>query len=214
MRSFKIVGAALMALLAVTAVATATASAALPEILPGSGTFTATSGAGTLETTAKEKITCKSDTSKGTITNVKEGTFEVDFKECTALGFAANSLGDPAQTILVTGTLLLCYINRATKDVGVVIHLPTAGIHIEVPSLGALILVTGWVIGLIEPVNSKKTGPFTLSFKQAAGKQEFTKCEGGATEVLKSSKNEGAAVESGEETIETVTFAAEHEIMA
>jgi hypothetical protein len=186
----------------------------LPEFLPGSGSYTATSGKSTLETKAKSSIECSSSADEGSLSGVKKGTITMDFKGCKASGLAARSLGDASESILLHGATTLCYINKSTKKVGMLIEMPSGGLHVEVSTLGTLLLITGAVIGTIEPVNTSKTGPYKIKFKETAGVQEVTKCEGGSEEILKTSVNGGAAEQSGESTEVELTFKAAHEVMA
>jgi hypothetical protein len=213
MRRLKMSGAAIVAVLALTALGAITASsasAALPEFLPASGTFTSTSGAGTLEEGGQPAIVCKEDTDSGEITGAKTSTVSIDFKSCTVFGIAnAHSLGDSGSTILTGGKAELCYLNKTEKKVGVAIHINP--LHIEVA--GKLLQVTGTVIGQVKPVNESSTSG-EIILKQSGGKQEFTKCEGGATEILDTSENEGTAKESGEQTTDKETFAKATEVMA
>ena len=202
MRKLISVFAALSAVMALTAVGASTASAALPEFLPGSGTFTATSGKGTL-TAGAFSITCTKDKASGSITGAKTVESTVDFESCTALGFPANSLGDSSGVIL-TGTLKgeLCFIKEtAPLEVGVYFTLPSGGIHIEIPAAAALDVVSGTVIAKAEPLNvSQTTGKLIIAAPN------LTKC-GGKEASLKSAKNEGAAESASEVTTEEVTFA-------
>ena len=213
MRRLKMSGVVIAAVLALTALAAVTAStatAALPEFLPASGFFHSSSGAGTLEEGGQPAIECTKDTDSGSITGAKTATVSIDFTGCSALFIAgANSLGDKSGTILTGGTGTLCYLNASKKEVGIAIKIAT--LHIEVA--GKLLIVTGTVIGKVEPVNSKsKTGKIVL--KQSKGKQEFTKCEGGATENLSTAENEGTGKESGEQTTDEESFVNETEVMA
>jgi hypothetical protein len=212
MRRFKMSGAVLLAALVVTALGAITASsasAALPEFL-GKTTFTSTSGAGTLEEGGSPAIVCKDDTDKGEITGAKTATVSIDFLSCTVFGIVgAHSLGDAEGIILTSGTATLCYLNKTNKEVGAAIKI--SPLHIEVS--GKLLEVTGTVIGKVEPVNSSSTtGKIVL--KQSKGVQEFTKCEGGAEEVLKTSENEGTAKQSGEQTTDEETYKEKVEVMA
>jgi hypothetical protein len=209
MRIAKTLGLTIMAVLALSMIASAGASAALPEALVNvaGNTFTATSGAGEL-TAGELKIKCTSDTGSGSVTGAKTLTAEVHFAKCSILGLPANSLGDAAETILVTGLDgELCYIKKAAPvEVGVFFTLLTP-VHIEIPSLGELVIVTGSVVGKLTPINSSKTGPYTLEFPKTP-----LQCEG-KTAKLSASQNEGAAKAATEVTTETVTFAKAIEIM-
>lgn len=205
MRKLKVLGAAIIAVVALSALAAATASAALPEFLPGNAgeKFTGKSGPGTLEVPPELPIVCKADTVTGenTGTSKKTGLALVSFTGCTALGFiGAHSLGDPEGTILVHVELELCYINKAAKEVGVISEvLP---VHIEVA--GKLLVVTGAQVAKITPLN-KSTKEFKLEYKQKEGKPEPKGCEG-AEKKLTTSINEGAGKPSGEQTTETTTY--------
>lgn len=201
MRQLKIVGAVLGTVFALSAIASATASAALPEFNPGTaGTkLTGTSGSGTLLTATKGIIECTSDTVSGELTGKKTGKATVTFKGCSAFGFlGAKSLGDAEGVILTKVALELCYINKAKKEVGVLTEV-TEPVHVEVA--GKLLKITGDAVGKITPVNTK-TKKFKLEYKQKGGTQEPAGCEG-KTENLKVEENENGKVENaGEATTE------------
>ncbi len=222
MRRIKLFGFAITAVLAFTAVIASTA-AAKPEFLDNvkGNTFTGKGGAGAIEVLGGGlKIACTEDTFSGEITGNEEGTIsKLDFKGCTALGFKANSLGDAEGTILADGIpFKLCYINEATKDVG--IYLEKINVHEEVPALvGTLINLTGSIIALIEPIN-KLTTTGTIKLTQtAAGDQSFTTCKLLGKELkasffsskdAKHEKNESASLVQEE----TITFVKDIQIDA
>jgi hypothetical protein len=178
-----------------------TASAALPEFKdnPVNNPITAGKqvGAGRLLTLNSEEIKCEEATVTGKTINVHELQVAIAFKQCKALGFSANSLGDPAETIL-TGTLHseLCYINEAAKEVALFVEIPaTAPLHIEVPAPGMLLQIKGTLIGKVTPVNNLKLGPFVFEFKQAlGGDPQITECKREGIKFnagLLTSRNEG-----------------------
>ncbi len=181
MQRLKLFGTAMMAILALTAIMATTASAK-PEFLdPGfvGNTFTGKGPAGELTTLGGGiEIKCKENTVSGEVTGNETGTItKLDFKGCTALGlFKANSLGDAEGTILSDGLpFKLCYTDEAKKEVG--LYIEKISTHIEVPSLGQLINVSGSIIGKITPVNTLTAGPYTITFAQsAAGDQNPVKC--------------------------------------
>jgi hypothetical protein len=216
MQKLKLFGVAIIAVVALSAIASATASAALPEFLPGNAgeKFSGTSGSGTLEINALEKITCTSDsvTGENVGTTKKEATATVTFKGCSAFGIAgAKSLGAAEGTIVTKVKLTLCYINAAKKEVGVLTEVPTKEpVHIEVA--GKLLVVTGDQVGKITPVNTKTT-KFTITYAQSGGKASPAGCEG-KTESLKTAVNEGTAVTSGEATTESTTYEKEQTLDA
>src|ERR1700693_2191022 len=165
---------------ALFAVAASAASAANPEFLDGTVTgltFTVKSGKGTLEDTAtKLAITCTKDTvslANGLVTGPKTIETTVDFEECTVGGLAANSLGDPAKTILTDAKGKLCYISEKEKHVGILFTITP--FHLEVPSLGELLEVKGTALGLVKGVNKLEEAN-TITLNSTTAKE---KCEGG-----------------------------------
>jgi hypothetical protein len=214
MRGYKLVSLVVLAL-ALTAIAASSASA-LPSFLPGSGTFTGTSGTASLQVKGGATITCKKSTAAGSLSSETVGTTTVTFKECTALGAAAQTLGGTASTIETTTATKLCYISAAKKTVGIVFEISaTNKPHIEIPALKLLLVVEGSFVGEITGTNSDKTGPYPLVIEQTGGVQKITNCEGGAVLTLKTSVDGATAVESGEEAkTGSLTFAVLHELMA
>jgi hypothetical protein len=217
MRTLKLVGA-LVAALAFTAVATATASAAetLWELLPGATgtTNTGKSSKATLQTKNAEKATttCTASTAEGEITGERTLGLEfVHFTGCSTAGNKINSLGDEPGIILVHIETHNCLI--AAGDAGVLVKvLP---LHLEVPATGLLISVQGSFVALVSP-NKTKGKEFTLTVAQKAGQQSITKCEGGKSEEkLETSSDGGEFVQSGIEAKEsTCATASEQEVMA
>jgi len=207
MRSIKIAGMLFVLVLVVSAVASASAVAA-PEFLGTLPTsITGTSGEGELTDPASGLvIKCKKDKVSGKVLTATTVEATVDFETCKIGGFAAQSLGDKSGIILVPVTGKLCYINKANKEVGTLFVLPEGGIHIEVPSLGELLVITGSVVGLSEPVNTASTEG---KVKVAGSKTcELTKAEKEAgADVLTVEKEHNGSPLSGEEiTTETLTF--------
>jgi len=215
MQRFKLLGVAILAVVALSAIASASASAAeLPEFLPGNAgeKFTGTSGAGTLEVNALEKITCSSDTVTGENvgTTKKEASATVTFKGCSAFGIAgAKSLGEAEGTIVAHVKLKLCYINISTKEPGVLTKVEKP-VHIEVA--GKLLVVEGDQVAKISPSNTK-TKEFKLTYEESGGKPKPDGCQVEKekkvellNEHLTTAVNEGTPVESGEQTVETTTY--------
>jgi hypothetical protein len=223
MQRAKLFGITIIATVALSAIASATASAALPEFLPGNAgeKFTGTSPSGTLEINALEKITCSSDSVAGENVGAtkKEASATVTFKGCSAFGIAgAKSLGEAEGTIVSKVKLKLCYINIAKKEVGVLTKVASP-VHIEVA--GKLLVVEGDQVAKITPTNVK-TKEFKLTYEESGGKPKPDGCqvENEKKEVvlenehLASSVNEGAAKESGEATTETTTYEKEQTLDA
>jgi hypothetical protein len=216
MRKLTIIGATLITIIALSAIASTMANAAFPEFNPKAiknlPPFTSFSGKGTLQVEGGDTIVCESDTNDGVITGAKTVSLDIDFRTCTIFGIAgAHSLGDPEDTILVAATGELCYLNEA-KEVGLIIT-PTGELHIEDPSAGALAEIEGSVIGQITPVNTSSLR-FELLLKQESGKQAFKECGGKAAE-FKLSENEGAFKKAGLGTTDAIGFLKEEvEVLA
>ncbi len=179
MQRIKLIGFAILAVLAFTAVMASTA-AAKPEFLDNvkGNTFTGKGPAGALEVLGGGlKIACTKNALSGEITGNEEGIInKLDFEGCTALGFKANSLGDAEGTILADKIpFKLCYI-KSTAPIEVGLYLEVKTVHIEVPALvGTLINVEGTIIGKVEKLTleTKNNVEFTQT---AAGDQTQVKC--------------------------------------
>jgi hypothetical protein len=220
MRRIAVVGAALLAVLAVSAIGSATAFA-LPEFLPnpeGQGiTLGGKSGAGQLQIQGGGTVKCEKDKVLGQLLTLTHVDIDIHFEGCKALGFQANTPLDNPGVILVKGLALLCYLNKAAKTVGLNVEV-TPTLQIEVPTAKQSIEVKGNVIGEVTPVNSKKsTG--TVNFTQKEGKPGIEKCEGAAAAVLLAKEGTKEFKPAGEETKEEVEFlkaekATEVEVMA
>ncbi len=206
MHRIRLTGFATMAVLALTATLASTA-AAKPEFLDNvqGNTFTGKGGLSAIELLGGVvKIACTDSTLSGEITGNEEGTIKgIDCRGATALGFKANSLGDAEGTILVDGIAFkLCYINEATKEVG--IYLEKINVHIEVPALvGTLINIVGSVIAKLHEVNRLTTTNILLFTQSASGDQGVSRCtllgkelkaSLSATKDAKHEKNESASL--------------------
>jgi len=222
MKRIRIIGLALVAVFAISAIASATASAAKPEFVFAGikKGLKAKSGSATLETASKEKVTCTSSSNGGEIEggngSKKVTGIIVKFKGCKSSGFACSTSGAASEEI-ITNSLSgeLGYIKAAEKTVGLDL-LPTGGGEfVEFNCAGGIVKVKvkGSVIGQITPVNKKVTTAehFTLTFTQSGGKQGIEKFETGVKDTLETSKNGGAfegsaeaatAEVTGEETVE------------
>jgi hypothetical protein len=147
MKRLKILGLSLLALFALSAIAANVALGEEGVLTPQ--TFTINGKVQKLENLNKEKIECTSVEGTGTPLTGSDthSTGHLHFLGCKALGFAASTLGDGSGEILVNVLYLICLINSASLQWGVLVE-PTEGpVHIEVPSLKALILVKGAIIG-------------------------------------------------------------------
>jgi hypothetical protein len=205
-------GLCCIAVLALCATVTASASAALPEFLPSPMPFTAKSGATTLETVSKAKITCISDTATGEVTGPKTGTVTIKLSGCelVTLGLACNTVGAPPGEITTVSLLMtLGYINGPKKEVGLDLSTATGGPLLEFVCGPLKVIVEGSAIGKVTPVNKliKPPGHFTLKFAQSTGKQKPTHFESGPIDVLSTSFG-GPFLESGLASTDTLAFPA------
>jgi hypothetical protein len=207
MRTFKIICAlALVLVSSAIAVATASAAETLWRWLPGSAkeTFTGKSGEAILEGGAGSKIICTSSTvlltgSTLTENEAKLGTAAIHFVGCKVEKLLpVNSVGDAKEVILTTLKLHNCLIKKG--DEGIIFTPET--VHLEVPAVALTIEVTGSFIGLVTPLETPKGKHFELNIKQAKGKQEIEKCEGGVAMSLKSKTDANAVELAGEEAKE------------
>jgi len=220
---------AIVVVLAFSAMAVATASAAetLWKWLPGSvgETFKGKSGKATLTSNfggsafaincTKSLVLLTDEKEKASSELLKEGSTEgkdatlalimIDFEGCTVTGgLAANSVGDKSGIILVHVEAHNCMIKLEPNDFGILLKpLP---VHIEVPAVkGQLILVIGDVLGLLEGNEGEKLLTFKLNLKtvKSEGKeQEFLKCVGGEKEELLASLDGITFVSAREEVKE------------
>lgn len=206
----RIIGLAVVAMFIMSAVATASASAALPEwafAAASTTTFTATSGAGTLESTSGTKVKCTSDTATGTLEKPKAvKKVVVIYKGCKEGSNECKSTG-AAKEEIVTGPIegTLIYAGAGSTKAGELLkHEPGGGTFVEFKcGAGLAIKVTGEIIGEAGPINkSELTG--TLTFEQAGGVQKLQQENGTGT---KKHLSAFGFVESGLESVETVTFA-------
>lgn len=172
---------AVVAVLAVMPVAGAAAVPAKPrfEFPAVKKHVTSEGGAAMLETVAGTKVTCKAVTNSGTIPTdganaVREAT--VTFTGCEADGFKCKTAGAAAgevQTNLLKGQL--GYLGAVESGKVGVDLVPEAGeLLAEISCAGgfAKAKLRGDLIGEIAPLNVA-TKEFSLTFKQATGKQEW-----------------------------------------
>jgi hypothetical protein len=212
MTRVRTLGFCCIAMLALGAGVTASASAALPEFTgPFPTPFTSKSGVTTLETVKKAVITCKADKGSGEVTGPKTGNMRITFTGCefVTIGVVCNSTGVPPGEIVTAPLVMtLGYINGPKKEVGIDLSTATGGPLMEFSCGGLRVLVDGSVIGKITPVNKVVAPPshFALRFTQAGGKQKPTKFEAGPTDVLSTSFG-GPFAESGLSSPEEVAFA-------
>lgn len=214
MRRFKLAGILCVLALALAAFATAGSASASPTmlVLEGKSGFSFTSGAGELaDPSTGLAIKCKTDKGSGSITSATELSTSVTFEKCNIGGLAAQSLGGKSGKITLAELKgHLCWINEATLDAGVLLTLPAEGVHIEVPALGQLLVVTGSVVGLIVHLNEPGTSG-TLNF------EEGLKCEGAVApedELMIELEHSGSKLAGIEVSQESITYAGSVELMS
>jgi hypothetical protein len=200
----------LTAVSAVTAIAASMATA-LPSFLPANERFpvkfTSFSGSGTLATASGGVISCRKDTDTGEILSETTIDVTVDFKECFTIfeDLPVWSLGDPSDTILISATGTLCYINKTNREVGITLT-PTGKLHLET-KVGKLFIVAGALIGRLTPVNTQSLEGHLILEQTRNGEQKVLKCEGGSETHLTTEENEnGRPEDSSEATTDTTGY--------
>ncbi len=183
--------------------------------------FTSTSGAGSL-VAGSNKINCTKDTNEGETTSPKTiGKVLFAFTGCKLeTSSECKSKGAKVEEIMTAKLKgALGYINKSTKLVGVKLE-PESGSEYtegEIECAGKKIKVTGSIIGRITPINTKSATSI-LTFTRSGTKQgvELIEIEGKDLTGIKlqSSLNGGMAEEAAEETLDTITFKHEVELMA
>lgn len=173
MQRLKILGLALVAVFALSAVVSATAFA-LPVVLPEpEEKWTGESGKSLLETLGGARIKCVKDKSEGTIEAKKPlGLFHITFEECKGEkgGFSGTctGLGDKPGQILALGKYHLVNDKLGTPP-GVGILFLLEHVHfICTIIIEVLVLVLGEVLCLIKPVN-EKVKHFEIVCEQSKG---------------------------------------------
>ena len=210
-----------LAICVIGAVASASASAALPEQVPASGKLTISSGASVFETKAGEKVSCTKDSGSGEITGPKTSTATATFEGCSA---SLIGIKVKCQTGAIEGNIVtelkneLAYINKAKKEVGLDSVLAKE-LTIKCGTFETL-KVKGSTVCPVSPINTK-TKTLTLSCKQTKGVQSPTEFENEKGEKVKDiteTKGEGLKSfgfeQSGLTSTETLTLATEGEIKA
>jgi hypothetical protein len=125
MKRIRILGLAFVAIFALAALASASAFAENPEILPVPTTtkpanFTGTAGVTLLHTTLdNDIIECKRAENKGQLTSQDLGTVDITFKECKSGTTTCNTKGQAKEEVLVEGEIdLVDVLPTGTLDLG------------------------------------------------------------------------------------------------
>jgi hypothetical protein len=178
MRSFKLLGLALMTALAL-AITTATATAVemeLPEFLTKTS-WTGTSGSGEF-LSAAAKITCAAGTSSGEMEASKKlGTYAFTFTGCESANFISpcNSVGAAAKTIMTNGTWHLVLTTGDGEDIHLIWFL-LKELGVECGGL-AKIKIKGNVLGSIIPSDTLTKIYRAILLINIANQQEETSFE-------------------------------------
>lgn len=217
---------AAIAVLALGAFASASASAALPEFVPANGKFPVKFTAGGTEMwleSSNHRITCTSEATIGEITGPKTVKATVYYKSCMETPFKqACWNGESSAKQITTAPLVgrIGYINKTTKQVGLQLE-GEKHKEFEDPRWDAFqcggethISVNGEPIAPLSPVNSQLTS-FSFPAHQKNGSQEIKKLEGGlegypyqlSLKWTETSASEALGLEYGSRTLTTLASA-------
>ncbi len=220
MRQIKVLALALFACLAVSAVATAVASAEKPEFKPAEkNAFTAAGGEALFE--QKEGLAgvkAASSEGSGEVINAKEGSWDELFLKSTApLSGNCTGLNDTVVgSILAKGKFKIGY--DLTKTIVLVALKLEPEVHFECESLIKLVTVRGAVVCELTPKNTD-TKEFLVLCKQTKGVQQFTDILNATntadeTYKLESEINGGVFTQSGQNAHVKLTVTKLAEIVA
>jgi hypothetical protein len=188
MKPARLAGVALIAILAMSLVSAAAASAALPEFKPASGTFKTSTLGNTTVTGGGNTVTCTHITGSGEITGAMSvGKVLVKFTGCTGENVSkttcvvkskAGGTGE-IDTNTLSGLLglILATIGDYTSDVGLYLF-PAPGSEFT-NLIGSCIVtskVTGSIAGEVTPIGTL-TLIGKLSLGATGGKQNITKID-------------------------------------
>jgi hypothetical protein len=220
-------GLALVAVFLLGAVGAASASAALPEFKAPGGfpvQFSATGGAGKLETVAGRTVTCPKSKATGEVVSATEAKkIVVEFEGCNAIviGITFNC-GTITSNTLKASPHYLTNPN-SSAEVGLD-FLPVSGTELAKFTCMSIfgnetLAVKGSVVGKITPIN-KATKSATLTFAQTNGKQKYEGYFVGATFTKDILETTGSVLQafgpeqSALEGTGTITFSKDIEIAA
>jgi hypothetical protein len=208
----------LVAVFAMSAIASATASAktTMPEIVNSKGEtpvkkgFTSTSPESTLETVGGHFVKCKADTVKGKLTGPSSDESEIKFTACsTTLGLKCSTGSTSGEIVLKVNSELVWLNKSEESEPGEDLSLPSE-LTIKCSSLETL-KVKGSTICAISPFKSLSTSG-TITCKQTSGKQEHTTFFLGGTEEKDTTESEGSGLvsfkfeQSGLSSTDTLTY--------
>jgi hypothetical protein len=172
---------------------TTTAPAVLPQFVLPEGEAFPVSLEGSLSfakinlTSTVAHIACEGLKSKGSITSAKALSLTLELKDCVRAGEKCNTEGAEAGLVVLPWNATLVYIDKAKKEVGVLLELAKTTIikcgveprEVEVKAKGSLIVP-------VTPVNTKTSKVDLATLKgNGEGKQEVTEYESEIGEVEK-----------------------------
>jgi hypothetical protein len=184
MQRLKVSGLALVAVLALSGIAAASASAVVEPAFVSGGvknTFTSTSGKGTLETVGGKTVKCTADTNAGEITKAAETNkitkLVITFTGCESSGIKCNSAGK-GSGVIETNALVgqLGFLKQtAPEEIGVDLEPKEGKFFVEFECTGfAKSKVEGQVICKVSGPYDVKVKTFELICEQSKGAQKFT----------------------------------------
>jgi hypothetical protein len=225
MKRIRNLGLALVALLATSGIAVASATAAFPEFsgtIPTNIVEKTYTQLAELETKKGTKVVCQKFTVKGKLTGATELESTITFKECTAFGFAkCTSAGAGAGEIVVPAGGEPVYLNEVSKTVAIraipkkanneYVEFTCTAIGINNTIKVRANAANGGLLCQIKPVNTA-TKNYELICKKGAGagENEFTEYEKGGLKTrsfLESKLN----AEEWEQAAEIITGAVKFE---
>jgi hypothetical protein len=183
--------AAFTAALALSVVAVASASAALPEFVPAAGGKFPITASGSVTTGGGNTIRfelgrtinifdCKSAKFNDEITAAKSVSLTTDLEGCdieerSYEGHECTSTGAPTGVIVLSGKGSLVYLEKATKKAGVL--LPVGEVKVSCDHGAEKYTIEGSVLSPITPVNSEITKYELRYAEQKYGVEEYTSYE-------------------------------------
>lgn len=216
MKRIRLVLLGLMAVLAFTAIAAASASAALPEFSTTAKFTGKQVGSGFLETTSGlEKVTCKSGSSPGAIVNkTQTGGVVVKFNECKSLLGACKTSG--ASTEEIRTQTLKGELGLVGTAVTAEALEPEAGtVEATFECGGIPVTVKGGVACEVSPTKAKQTTS-KLKCEGSNGAQKYTSFEGSSTKAKRTveliTEKSGGTSKSDEEAEAEITTSVAVEI--
>jgi hypothetical protein len=211
MTRIRMVGVCLVGVFAISAGASASASAELPEFVPENGKyekrFTSTSTESYIEASGQRIVVCQVSENAGTLHLAKLLSVHARFTGCVSpvLHVSCQTTGAGEPGVILTKQLkgTVGYINKITKEVGLSLTPPVAGGPLMVFKCGPVAVKIGEgtvaeggkmggdsVIAQLGPINLSRT-KYGAEFHCEGGKQQVEKLEEGLRDVLEAKQGNG-----------------------